>query len=442
MRAAVSLAASLIAVGSLTATLTAVGDAEAAKIGVFDDAAFVDTTSGGFAAESDNIQGTLANLGHEVFTLSGTDGEALALALGEIDALVIPELENSDLVSALDSLARAVLTDFIAKGGGLLVGSTSDDRATDLLNGLFGWSLTFGATGPADLSLAAVGTAFEGGPPILADNDRSRGLDVASLPTDVVVPYVNGTRSPLVRLAYGGGRVVYLGWDWYNALPVGAQDGGWFDVLARAVIDATACQAAGEDSDADGIIDACDTVSGCADVDGQRALGTGSRVVLKNLQGDGTAAALALTADLFLPPGSDFSLLDPRLVAVRLVIRAADGIARTVEQLPLAAYDRTGRVGWRFKPRAKKWVFRDRSGFVTNGFRTVVLKDFRGRVERRVRVIASAKSGVFAVTADDLPMGLMVVVGDAAVGECGETAFPSTACAPSLTGGRIKCRLK
>ena len=34
---------------------------------------------------------------------------------------------------------------------------------------------------------------------------------------------------------HGGGYILYLGWTWYDAFPTGIQDGGWLNVLDRAM---------------------------------------------------------------------------------------------------------------------------------------------------------------------------------------------------------------
>jgi hypothetical protein len=439
MRPALPIA--VLAAAVLTAAAFDV--AAAARVVVFDNESFVDTTSGGIAAESDNVQATLADLGHDVSTTESTLGSALNLALAAADVLVIPELEVEDLSAVLDPLARAVLSQFVAKGGGLIIHGTTDERATALLNSVFGWTLTAGVTGSADLQPATSATAFEGGPAFLPDNDRTRGLDVGSLPSDALVAYLNESRAPVVRLSHGGGRVAYLGWDWYAATPLGPQDGGWVEVLDRTVADLTACSPlpGAVDDDGDGIPDACDRYAGCADPDGLRSLGKGSRVVLKRLQDDGGADALAVAAHAYLPEGSTFGNLDPRVLAFRVVLRAADGTVSIAEGLPAVPYDRASRVGWRFKPRAKRWVFRDRTGFLTNGIREVSLKDLSRTAKGRVRVIVAGKAGSYPLGLADAPVSLFLALGDESIGECAESAFTIDECRPSATRERIKCKL-
>src|SRR5262249_44288336 len=41
--------------------------------------------------------------------------------------------------------------------------------------------------------------------------------------------------SALVQIPFGEGTIFFVGWDWYDAAPVGSQDGGWLGVLDAAV---------------------------------------------------------------------------------------------------------------------------------------------------------------------------------------------------------------
>jgi len=117
------------------------------------------------------------------------------------------------------------------------------DRAgsngTALLNTLFGYGLTAGAGGgPYAPTGEVAGTAFAGGPASLPDNDGTSSLDTATLPSGAATMYANGANAAVVAFSVGTGEVVYLAWDWFDAAPVGAQNGGWLPILRRAVVDA------------------------------------------------------------------------------------------------------------------------------------------------------------------------------------------------------------
>ncbi|MBN2389548.1 MAG: YncE family protein, partial [Anaerolineae bacterium] len=206
--------------------------AGSAVIAVFDDPAYVDT-GGGTDSESDNVQAGLAAMGHIVVPFTGIDEMAWSTALAGANVLVIPELEvNSNLGNNLSPAVRAVVADFVNQGGGLI----EFYQGPAFLNPVLGLSLNSGDGGNSNITSAAVGTAFQGGPATLPGNDATWGLDSSTFPPGGLAIYSSGGNSAEVAwLPYGDGQIVYLGWDWYDAAPPGNQDGGWLDVLGRAV---------------------------------------------------------------------------------------------------------------------------------------------------------------------------------------------------------------
>jgi Ca2+-binding RTX toxin-like protein len=224
----------LVATAALFLLAPAVG--YGATVAVYDDPAFVDTTSAAPAAESDNVQASLASLGHTVKTFTGTSGPAFSGGLAGASLLVIPELETGNLAAALDQNALHTIRSYVATGGGLIVFDLSGGNTRDFLNTVFGYSLTAGAgVGPYARTGEVAGTAFAGGPASLPANGATEPFDSASLPSGAAVMYANGTDAAVTAFTVGSGEIVHLGWDWFNAAPVGAQDGGWNNVLNRAV---------------------------------------------------------------------------------------------------------------------------------------------------------------------------------------------------------------
>lgn len=202
-------------------------------VAVFDHPSFVDT-GGGSAAESDNVQASLQSLGYSVITFTN-----FSTGISGQQVVLVPELETGDLASALSVAERTALQGFVAGGGTLIVQSGfTTARAAGLINALLGSSVSeqsesdgtvFQRTG------AAAGTPFGDDPSTLAALNGSSVLLTASLPGGAVGIYTNGTRSVVAVLPQGSGRIVFLGWDWYNAAPVGTQNGGWLTVLQSAV---------------------------------------------------------------------------------------------------------------------------------------------------------------------------------------------------------------
>jgi Ca2+-binding RTX toxin-like protein len=223
----------LVATSALFLLVPAVG--YGATVAVYDDPAFVDT-AGGTGAESDNVQASLASFGHTVKTFAGTSGPAFSGGLAGASLLVIPELENGNLAPALDQGALHTIRSYVATGGGLIVFDLSGGNTRDFLNTVFGYSLTAGAgVGPYARTGEVAGTAFAGGPASLPANGATEPFDSASLPSGAAVMYANGTDAAVTAFTVGSGEIVHLGWDWFNAAPVGTQDGGWLSVLNRAV---------------------------------------------------------------------------------------------------------------------------------------------------------------------------------------------------------------
>ncbi len=431
----------LAALVAFVAVLSHGSEARAARIGLFDAPGFVDT-SGGTTAESDTLQASLVALGQEVTTFTATRAQGIAVALEGAAAVVFPELENADLASELGAAARTTLAAFVADGGGLIVTGTTDERAPALLNAIFGLALTSGVVGESAITVFASGTGFEGGPSPLPDHLRTRGLDLVSLPQNALPIYVSGTRATVARIPFGNGRIVYLGWDWYAAAPTGARDGGWIGTLKTSVVEVTECAlaAGGPDSDEDGIPDACDADDGCADVDGNRALGDGSRIVVKRELEAATPNVLVVAADVFLPSGRPFAEIDPLTRPFSLAVRADNGSLRVAETFPTTPFLGGDSAGWRYESKPKEWVYTDRSGAVTNGFVAVVLKDMGQSVVGRVRVEIFGRDGLYPLTDADQPLGVQLTLGDPAAGECGAITYEEAECRSALSGDRLTCK--
>lgn len=418
------------------------GRARAARIAVFDNPTYVDTTSRDPSAESDNVQAVLSWLGHRVITFTAVDAEGMRAGLSGVTVAVIPELERQDLVSELSEDARDALREFVGLGRELIVHGTSDRRASDLLNVLFGWRLTTGTVGNATLGPDAPGTAFAGAPGRISANQRTRGIDLTSLPADASIYYVNRTRTPVVAFSYGRGRVLYLGWDWYRGVPLGDRDGGWLKVLVAAIGDEAECRATDDDSDRDrnGIADECEEDDSCADVEGRRRVARGSWLELTNLR-QRVFRDFFLSAAFWLPTRIPFESLDPTRTPFVLSVLGSNGEPRIAQTFPTSKA-RSG-AGWRFIERGgeRKWVFEDPSGSTANGFVRVVIRDLSIRSPGLVRVRVIGEGGAYAIRESDVPLALQIVFGDAEQGECAEGEFFGRACTFGNRGTSLLCKL-
>jgi hypothetical protein len=202
----------------------------ASPVGVFDLPAFVDTR-GGRTAESDAVQAALVHRGFPAFPF-----EAIATAVNFYDILLFPEQELAELAPALVPEETAALAEFVQRGGVMIVHGGSGDRASGLINRVANLDLTERlANLPYSRTAQAAGTEFADAPDTLPGQSAVTALDAAALPVDAQAIYTNGAWAAVVVLPSGQGRFIFLGWDWFDAAPLGTADGGWSAVLARAM---------------------------------------------------------------------------------------------------------------------------------------------------------------------------------------------------------------
>jgi hypothetical protein len=427
---------------SASAALT-YGPAEAARVAVFDNPAYVDTSSRNEQAESDSIQASLAWLGHRVTPFEATEAAAIQSAIGAASVVVIPELENRDLASALSEAALGVLRNFVLRGGQLLVHGTSDQRAPNLLNTLFGWRVTSGTVGNATIGPDAPGTPFAGAPSRINANQRTRGLDIANLPADAEVLYVNRTRAPVVQFRQGAGRVLYLGWDWYQAVPLGDADGGWLRLLVAAIGDEAPCRdEGGVDRDGNGVIDSCNEEpeeEGCAKLDTRRITARGTWIEFANPRPDGFRE-IFFNGVFKLPSKTSFADLDPRRVPFVFSVLDAEGDPQVAQTFPAVGARTNDGVGWRFNARDAKWVYQDPSGNNANGFVRIVAEDLYPESPGRVRFRAIGNGGSYPVKSTGGPLSISIVVGDSELGQCADATFTKNQCYVEKKSRNFGCR--
>lgn len=209
------------------------------RIALFLDPLFVD-----HGQEGTNLETSLRALGHEVRSFLGTTQGDWEEGIGGADILVIPELEAGDIAAVLDGATEALVSNFVAAGGcmlmqGVVPGFNTYDQ--DFLNSVFGYSLQDGLSyfdGQSAVLTNEASTAFEGGPASLPAQSATATLLVSSLPPGSRSFYQQVSQSNetwVADIPEGRGRIVYLGWDWYDAPPQGTMDGGWMEVLERAL---------------------------------------------------------------------------------------------------------------------------------------------------------------------------------------------------------------
>jgi hypothetical protein len=202
------------------------------RVAVFDDPAYVDTTTVAPNAESDNVQASLAALGAAVSTFTGVTEASWRAAAASADVVLVPELENADLAAAMDESAEQALVDFVGAGGTLIVHGNTP-RGVGLINAVFGFAISSQSAAASSLNANfSSGTRFAFGPAALPlpNGATSAGGMTGMYLTAAVTAMVG-------RVPVGAGEVIFLGWDWFDAAPLGSQDGGWNEVLRRAILE-------------------------------------------------------------------------------------------------------------------------------------------------------------------------------------------------------------
>lgn len=203
--------------------------ANAADVAFYFDPAFVDQPQ-----EATNLRTTLVNNGDTVTDLTGTTG-AFTAALANNEILVIPELQNGDLNAALTPADRTEIADFVNGGGIVIVHGGTTPNDTNFINGVFGLSLSTDGTtsnGTSSLTAQAASGPFAGAPPSLDNLSAVTLVTTATIDAipDSTVLYENdsdNTQATAFSVDVGAGKLLFFGWDWYDAPPQGSADGNW-----------------------------------------------------------------------------------------------------------------------------------------------------------------------------------------------------------------------
>ncbi len=121
-----------------------------------------------------------------------------------------------------------------------------NQSAPSFMNAAFGFSLVntnFGVGGSSAINPADVaGTAFDGGPTPVPNHNGTHPL-TSGLPAGTLSLYLAFEGTTNAIMPFGSGKIMYLGWDWFDGAPLGSSDDGWIDILDRAI---TECEATAE----------------------------------------------------------------------------------------------------------------------------------------------------------------------------------------------------
>jgi len=186
-----------------------------------------------FGNEPNNIMAYLdANtIAYETFidiSESGWDN-----IVGQAGYIVIPEIENDDILPDLTSGAKNKINNFVSFGGNLLMFNPSNGDVVGFLNDIFSFSISDNnPSAPISLTVAGSGL-FPSESATIPDLSATSSLDTTTLPVNSVTIYegMGANESVVTMIPYGSGKIYVLGWDWYDAAPIGPEDGGWLNLL-------------------------------------------------------------------------------------------------------------------------------------------------------------------------------------------------------------------
>ncbi|MBT3984124.1 MAG: hypothetical protein HOE90_22405 [Bacteriovoracaceae bacterium] len=148
--------------------------------------------------------------------------------------LVFPEFEKGSLT--LGSNQTKMIQKWLKAGNSIIVmGGNYNLNFAKVVTGS-GVTKTYRSGTVNYDATAAKNTPFQGKAKTLPNpSDSSNRMTLGSLPATAKAIYKEGVSAGVVLFKTGKGHVVYLCWDWYNAKPVGAMDGGWLDVFGEAL---------------------------------------------------------------------------------------------------------------------------------------------------------------------------------------------------------------
>ena len=165
------------------------------------------------------------------FVTSSSSLEMLFSSLSATNApdfVVIPELEAGSIsTSRLTGDVRSSFQQYVTTGGRLVVAASGDPSTSDVLNTLFGWSLTSDSCSERSNKVSNA-FGFADAPTSISDVSRMSCISVPSLPEGTTTVYASSGAASVWVVPYGSGHVVGFGPDFFEI------DASWRDVVKRS----------------------------------------------------------------------------------------------------------------------------------------------------------------------------------------------------------------
>ena len=184
---------------------------------------YVENVGSSVSREPNNLMAFMDSVGISYSTFTDISASSFASFSGGF--LLIPEIEEDDLNPDLTIGAKSYLENYVYNGGTLVMFHPNNGDVPEVLNAVFGFSLdSQGANEP--ISLTEVGSAiFPEASSTLNDLSGTSSIDTSTLPEDSFTIYEGDgeNESVVTMILYGSGKIYVMGWDWYDAPPIGGE---------------------------------------------------------------------------------------------------------------------------------------------------------------------------------------------------------------------------
>lgn len=195
---------------------------------------------------SANLMAVMDLIGISYVSFTGVSEANWTTAATNADIIMIPRIEPNDLLPDLSSGARTVIENFVSNGGTLIMFEPTSGDVVDIMSEIFGQAIDWRALDPPFTLTDEGACVIPGLPSTLNDNSYVGNLDSNPsllLPGSISLysgvdpaSYDEYDPTVAVKMPYGDGKIFVLGWDWYDAQPLGSQDGGW-NALLQAILE-------------------------------------------------------------------------------------------------------------------------------------------------------------------------------------------------------------
>lgn len=191
----------------------------------------------GTSHEANNVMAIMdqASISYQTFT---DISEGFFGSLSSSSKILIPEIEEDNLNPDLTSGARSALNNFVNNGGTLIMFNPGNGDVLTVLNETFGFTLQEGNVNTPINITSSGEELFPDEAGSLPSLSATNSIDSSTLPEDSVVLYEGdeANESVVTLINYGNGKIYVLGWDFYDAPPLGGENENGWNSLLEAII--------------------------------------------------------------------------------------------------------------------------------------------------------------------------------------------------------------